>query len=190
MTQVNDVNERISKKTNVVMKSADSMTPSVAPSVARTKNQYPFISSSSSAKYSCEKSVVPNHMTALTIAQTFRNPSDEKCRPDAKTSGITSDVPAAGRKSERNRMSAVSAQAEISRARPDRRPKAAAAAAPAKGRNTIAAISIKHPPDDHAGRDGPGTPVASKEHQPAYAACSVSSERPFRDGRNQLHDRP
>ena len=68
MTQVKEVNDRISKKTNVVIRSAESMTPSVAPSVRRKKHMYLAMCSLSSEKYSSEKRPVPAHMTAVTIA--------------------------------------------------------------------------------------------------------------------------
>ena len=68
MTQVKEVKDRISKKTKAVIRSAESMTPSTAPSVNRTKNRYLPRFSFSWAKYSGENIVVPNHMTAVITA--------------------------------------------------------------------------------------------------------------------------
>ena len=96
MTQVKDVKESTSKNTNAVIRSAESMTPSTAPSVNSTKNLYLPRFSLSWAKYSGENIVVPTHMSAVITAYTALNPVTLKVRPlPDRIFGITRDAPPA-----------------------------------------------------------------------------------------------
>ncbi len=67
MTHVKDVRDRISKKTNVVMRSAESMTPCVAPSVSMVNIQYLDSPSRSCLKYSRANRDVPAHMIDVMV---------------------------------------------------------------------------------------------------------------------------
>ena len=94
MTQVKDVNDSTSKNTNAVIRSADSITPSTAPSVNSTKNLYLPRFSFSWAKYSGENSVVPTHMIAVITEYTARKPVTQKDRPlPERIPGMSRDRP-------------------------------------------------------------------------------------------------
>ena len=62
MTHTKEVSDRISKKKNVVSRSAENMTPSVAAKVRMVKTAYRFRCSRSCLKYSRENRDVSAHI--------------------------------------------------------------------------------------------------------------------------------